>query len=97
MTNTQDAALTPLYDDERIARAVGAADFRHYEEDLVEELMRKMRDQYETERRQLRAQLATQNQALVEAQKYIVELERMISLEMQQALERPTATEAQHD
>lgn len=40
----------PLWSDERIDRAVGAADFRHYEDDLAAELLRTMRDEYERDR-----------------------------------------------
>lgn len=59
---TQPARIEPLYSDERIARIVGAADFRHYEEDKVEELMRGLRDGMQREIDTLRATLAEREQ-----------------------------------
>lgn len=82
MTTTQDAALTPLWDDKRIA-AEAQEVYEYYESRAAErgavDITRRMRNEYETERQQLRAQLAAQNSELIEAQKYILKLERAVS------------------
>lgn len=61
-----DEPLVPLYSDEKIERAVGAVDFRNYEDELAEELMRAMRDDYERDRNFWAVERATLTAQLAE-------------------------------
>lgn len=69
MTNTtapqeaQQEQVQALWSDERIERAVGAADFRHYEDALAEKLLMEMRDEYENHRVIMRARFANELEA----------------------------------